>query len=261
MSIDDALTVYRRELLGAAERWKSTRRRSRRRRAVSLVAAAVGVATILAVTPAWALVRDVLPFWNQPPAPRSVQVDFDQSLDVGAPAGMSPEADAADTREIMQADFGGKTHTLYVSPAKNGGYCFEWTDAAGGCHTTGNEFPLGVSATIVPAHDASQPPQTVIPKGERQDLMQTGVTYWLTVDATSPEVSGVVIRFSDGSTVRPQITWVSAPIDAGFFAYEVPNDEQSADNHVIEVDAYAANGNLVEKQQMSPMTSPVQPSG
>ncbi len=254
MNFDDALTTYRNDLVTATERWHASRRRNRRRLVLGSAAAVAVVAAVLVTTPAWALVRDVLPFWNQPAAPQSVKLDFDQSLNVGAPAGMSPEAAAGETREIMRASFGGKTHTLYVSPAKNGGYCFEWTKSAGGCHTTGNDFPLGVSAMIVPPHDASQPAQTVmIPESEMRDLIRTGVTYWLVGNALSSDVSDVVIRFSDGSSVHPQITWISAPINAGFFAYDVPNDEQSAADHLTEVDAYDAQGNLVERQPMHPM--------
>jgi hypothetical protein len=93
-----------------------------------------------------------------------------------------------------------------------------------------------------------------------RDLHQQGVTYWLTVDAASPTVTNVVIHFSDGTTVQPEVAWVSAPINAGFFAYQVPNDKQSATNHVTEVDAYDANGKLVEQQPMAPMASPIRPS-
>ena len=47
---------------------------ARRRALVTVLAAAALVAAIVAATPAWALVRQVLPFWNQPTAPQSVQV-------------------------------------------------------------------------------------------------------------------------------------------------------------------------------------------
>ncbi len=240
-------------------RERPSRHGVRRRWPVIAIGAAAVLAAILVATPAWALVRDVLPFWGQPSAPQSVKVDFSTLNSPAAPPGMNPEADVANTREVMQADFGGKTHTLYVSPAKNSGYCFIWSDSAGGCNTNPDKFPLDVSATIVPPHDSSQPPQTVIPQSEMRDLNQRGVTYWLTVDAASPTVTNVVIHFSDGSAVQPEVTWVSAPINAGFFAYEVPNNKQSATDHVTEVDAYDANGKLVEQQPMAPMTSPARP--
>lgn len=259
VSLEELRSVLSTHAGPAEPRRRPAPRGVRRRRpvALGLIAAAGAIAVILAATPAWALVRDVLPFWSQPSAPQSVKVDFSTLNSPAAPPGMNPKADVANTREVMQADFGGKTHTLYVSPAKNNGYCFIWSDSAGGCNTSPDQFPLDVSATIVPPHESSQPPQTVIPKNEMQDLHQDGVAYWLTVDAASPTITKIVIHFSDGTTVQPEVTWVSAPINAGFFAYQVPNDKQSATNHVTEVDAYDANGNLVEQQPMAPMTSPI----
>jgi len=200
-----------------------TSRRTRRRVAVVVLAAAAVLAAILAATPAWALVRDVLPFWAQPSAPQSVQLQF-YSLNIGAPPGMSPRAAAGETREVGRFTFGGASHTLWVAPAKNGGFCSLWLPAGGGgCSTSGK--PLSTGA-----------------------LLRLGVPEWITGDATAPEVSDVVIRFSDGSAVHPRIVWVSAPIDAGFFAYDVRPGEQSARRHVTAVDAYDRRGTLVQHQ-------------
>jgi hypothetical protein len=196
---------------------------ARRRLLLSVLAAAVVVAAILVATPAWALVREVLPFWSQPTAPLSVQVQF-WSLNLGAPRGMSPYAVAGQTREVGRFMFGGFTRILWVAPAKNGGFCSLWLPrGGGGCSTAGR--PLSTGA-----------------------LLRGGVPEWITGDAIAPTVSEVVIRFSDGRNVRPRIVWVSAPIDAGFFAYDVPGTEQTSRAHVTAVDAYDANGALVTRQ-------------
>jgi hypothetical protein len=187
-----------------------------------VVAAALAVA-ILVATPAWALVRQVLPFWDQPTAPQSVRVQF-WSLNLGAPRGMSPQAVAGETREVGRFTFGGSARTLWVAPAKNGGFCSLWLPGGGGgCSTAGR--PLSTGA-----------------------LLRLGAPVWVTGDAIAPEVSDVAIRFSDGSTVHPRIVWVSAPISAGFFAYDVPAREQSPRDHVTAVDAYDRNGTLVSHQ-------------
>jgi hypothetical protein len=248
VNTEHALDVYRGDLVAAAIRWNAGRRR-RRRNVLAVTGAAALLTGVLAATPARALVLDVLPFWNQPAAPQPVKLEF-SVLNTYAPAGMSPRADSANTREVMQAEFGGKTHTLYVSPAKGGGYCELWTDASGGCNTAGE--PLTWGGVIAPPHDADQPAETVIPQGEMTALTQTGVALWITGDVMSARVDSVVIRFSDGSSVEPPLTWVSAPIAAGFFAYDVPNDEQSAADHVTEIDAYDANGNLVRSDPIHP---------
>jgi hypothetical protein len=189
---------------------------------LALVAAAL-VAAIAVATPARALVRGILPFWDQPTAPQSVQVQF-FSLNAGAPRGMSPHAVAGETREVGRFAFGGSTKTLWVAPARNGGFCSLWLPAGGGgCSTSGH--PLSTGA-----------------------LLRVGRPAWVTGDATAPSVGDVVIRLSDGSTVQPRIVWVSAPISAGFFAYDVPAAQQTSRVHVTAVDAYDRNGRLVAHQ-------------
>jgi hypothetical protein len=78
-------------------------------------------------------------------------------------------------------------------------------------------------------------------------LLRKGVPEWINGDAASPAVS-VVIRFSDGSTVHPRIVWISVPIDAGFFAYDVPAGERTSRAHVTAVDAYDRKGRLLAHQ-------------
>jgi hypothetical protein len=196
--------------------------RTRRRVLLVLLAAAAALAAIMVATPAWALVRDVLPFWNQPSAPQSVKVEF-SSLNFGAPPGMSPQAVSGETREVEVGTLSGNPRTLWVSPAKDDGFCFLWSDGPGGC-TTRDQL-VGWSGVRLPLQ-------------------------WLGADVIAPMVSSVVIRFSDGSSVQPPITWISAPIDAGFFAYNVPSDKQSAADHLTEIDAYDANGNLVKRDSI-----------
>ena len=102
----------------------------------------------------------------------------------------------------------------------------------------------------IPPHDPSQPAQTTNIPANR-GYPQNGVPLWVTGSAISPTVSDVVIRFSDGSSVHPHIVWVSAPINAGFFAYDIPNDQQSSEDHATEVDAYDQNGKLVSKDTIT----------
>jgi hypothetical protein len=236
----------------------------RRRWPLIAMAAAAVLAVVLVATPAWALVRDVLPFFNQPSAPSSVMVNFSAAMDApDIPPATSPQADAGNAREIMQANFGGETHTLYVAPVKNNqfAYCEWWSGEFGSCPRAwaDQSGPMGVFPNIVFPHDASQPAQPIrvmLPPSEQLDLARHGVPDWLVVDVASPTVANVVIHFSDGTTVQPEITFVSDPINAGFVAYQVPNDQQSATNHVTEIDAYDSNGNLIERQPLAPMTAP-----
>jgi hypothetical protein len=225
--------------------------RASRRRRLALVAAIVmgALAAVLVATPAWALVRDVLPFWNQPSAPSSAKVVFSHMNRVpsGTPAGMSPQAVSGDAREIEQATIGGETKTLWVAPATGRfDFCWVWgPHLVGSCGSSAH--PLGVTWTTIPAHDPSQPAQTTnFPANSGYPA--NGVPAWVLGSANSPAVSDVVIRFSNGSNVHPHIVWVSAPINAGFFAYDVPSDRQSSQDHVTAIEAYDENGKLVSKQ-------------
>jgi hypothetical protein len=217
----DTLGLRARLLALASDAQPDGSREPGRRRVLVVVAAAVALlAAVLAATPAArALVRDVLPFWSQPRAPQAVRVVFSE-LNVGFPPGMSPHAVSGETRSVGRFDFGGSTRTLWVAPARNGGFCSLWLPGGGGgCSTSGQ--PLSTGA-----------------------LLRGGVPEWINGDAAAPVVS-VFIRFRDGSSVRPRIVWVSAPIDAGFFAYDVP-----AGRYVTAVEAYDRHGALVRRQTL-----------
>jgi hypothetical protein len=198
------------------------RHRARRRPLVGVLAAAAVLAAVAFATPAWGLVRGALPFWDQPRARQPVQVAFSE-LNLGFPPGMSPNAVSGETRKVGRFDFGGSTRTLWVAPARNGGFCSLWLpEGGGGCSTSGK--PLSTGA-----------------------LLRGGLPEWVNGDAAAP-TADVIIRFTDGTTVEPRIVWVSAPIDAGFFAYEVPAAKQRSGAHVTAVDAYDRNGTLLAHQ-------------
>ena len=130
---------------------------------------------------------------------------------MGAPAELAPGAIVSQTRVITSVKMSDGTHTLYVSPTKQGGFCFEWTGAAGGCQQFGPS-PVGITW------------------GGNQIVGTAGSAY----------VSSVKIKFTDGTSAEPSITWISVPINAGFFLYDIPAGKTAA-----EVDGYDAGGTLV----------------
>jgi hypothetical protein len=223
-----------------------TARRAHRGALLAVLGAAALVAAIMAATPAWAFFREILSFWDQPTAPRSVQLEF-WSLNLGAPAGMSPRAVSGETRKVGRFTFDGVAHTLWVAPAKNGGFCALWIPRGGGGCSTSDQ-PLSTGAVLVFPHGPDQPARTATRRSQVPTLERIGVPEWITGAALSPSVSDVVIRFSDGTAVHPRILWVSAPINAGFFAYDVPNDKQSSKDHVTYMEAYDRKGTLVRRQ-------------
>jgi hypothetical protein len=226
----------------------------RRARVVALAGAFVVVGALL-VAPAFGLGRGVLPFFGASEAPQPVQVDF-ASMNTGAPAGMSPHAIASQTRNIGQSFFAGREHTLWVSPTAQGGFCFEWTAGWGGCDANGAAqlswngelvLPPGVSV----ANPAPQPGAALNAGSAAAQAIEKArslsVPLWVAGAVNVPGATDVVVRFSDGTSVHPTIVWVSKPIGAGFFSYDVPANERSATNHVTAVDAIAADGSVLKE--------------
>jgi hypothetical protein len=224
-------------------------RRDLRRRWVAM-AITVIVVTI-GVTPAFGLRPSFIPFFSAEKAAKSTQLDF-ASLSVGAPSGMNPEAIDGQTRKIMDGFFAGKQHTLWVAPTEKGGFCYEWTPGYGGCNATGDQ-PLDAFGELIAA-----PGVTVVPPppGSRLTGSQAGraratIPTWVAGFVRSGSAQAVTIRFKDGTTVRPEVIWVSSPINAGFFVYDVSQANQTADNHVVAVDAVDQDGSLVKEQMLS----------
>ena len=71
------------------------------------------------------------------------------------------------------------------------------------------------------------------------------VTPWLVGYVTGDVAQTLRVNFSDGSSAQVPLTWVSAPINAGFYAYDVPQDEQTSTTHVVSVEVVGTNGTTV----------------
>jgi hypothetical protein len=193
--------------------WADVRRRAHkhgRRRVTVRLAVAVGAAllAVLAATPALGLRGHIVQlFGSGEPAPAKVETSFAQ-MDVAAPPGMAPGVIAGETREVARWPLStGKTSILWVAPTQAGGFCMEWSDAGGGCDRDRKlDFAPGMAipGEVAPPGEAQKPP-----------VLVTGDT--LLHDAASVE-----IQFEDGDDARVPLVWVSPPIDAGFFLYELP---------------------------------------
>jgi hypothetical protein len=235
------------------------RLRPNRRKFGLASAAAAAVVAVLVVAPAFGLIRGVLPFFDAPKAPHTVQVEF-ASMNTGAPAGMSPRAIATNTREIGQFSFAGRMHTLWVAPTKEGGFCFEWIGGWGGCTAPTPDpltwngdlvLPPAVAATAlpVPSKHVAGPISPADPMA-RLKAQSLAVPTWISGYVNASDAQDVVIKFSDGASVHPQILWVSKPIGAGFFSYQIPPNQRTEANHLVTVAALTAAGNTVKEQPL-----------
>jgi hypothetical protein len=209
--------------------WTDVRRRARRlkfRRRVLRVGAALPIALIgvLMATPAFGLRGQVIHlFGGGKPAPAPVVESFAE-LDVGAPPGMAPNVIAGETREVMEVRLStGKKFVVWVAPTRAGGFCMSW-----GCDRD-RSLPFAPGLEI---------PGPISPKGE---ILAPPVIF--EGDTLIDGASTVEIQFEDGDSARTPVIWVSRPIDAGFFVYEVPEAHWKAGYQPVALVLKDADGN------------------
>lgn len=207
---------------------------------VALVAAVVVLAAVVtAVAFGWP--RTVIDFFTSTPAPTKVKnwFAFDN---VSSPPGMNPHAIPGQARRIMRLRFLDESsdqsdhlvwHTLYVAPRKGGGFCELWTKADGGC------APAKSPATTAESRAAG--PLGVTWFGNDYPSVADG---FVRVGATRT----VEARFAHGVTAAIPVTWVSAPISAGFFAYTIPTAHRNRVDALRSVVALDANGKVVGRE-------------
>lgn len=200
-----------------------------RLRVAVLATTVAALAAIMVVTPARALVQDVLPFWNQPSAPSSAQESF-SSLDVGAPAGMAPGV-SGPARSVIETQIAGKDVHLWVAPTSRGGFCFELEGSVAGCDRS-RQLPIGWGM------------------GEKQG------SWALTGDALSPDADHIVLRYADGTSVTIPLVHVSDPINASFFLY--PNAGPQPSDWPFTIQAVTTDGTVISSTSvgMPPQPKP-----
>jgi hypothetical protein len=178
-------------------------------------AAIAAVAAALIAVPAFAIGGRVIDFFSAEPAPERIVKNF-ATLDVGAPAGMATDVVPGQTRKVLAIGGGeDRVATLFVAPTRAGGFCVAVETARGGsvgCDAN-RELSVGLGTTI---------PGPVSPAGtiERGPVLVSG-------HVTLQDAASIHLRYQDGETVEIPLTWVSPPIDAGFFVYAVPAEHWS----------------------------------
>jgi len=185
--------------------WGEVGRLAHRRRGLGhrVLLAAAGVAAAVAfAAPAFGLGGKLVQlFENAEPAPSKVQHSF-AGLDVGSPPGFRSSVLALQTRKIVLPN----GMALWVAPTKSGGFCFFVAGGGGDCDAQ-RALPFWPIFSI-----GSVSEQGVITGGPVSVAGSTAIG-----GAADAE-----IRFEDGASATIPVVWVSAPINAGFFGYEVP---------------------------------------
>ena len=201
----------------------------RRRR--GLLLAGVVVVLLLVTGVAFTFGLPVLDFGQAEKAPPESRVVKNFAvLDQGAPPGMATDVIPNETRKV--ATFGDET--LWVAPTRQGGFCTD-LGGAGGCDRLGT-VPLNVSWAI-----------------ERLDTSSLSARSFgglAVVDQLSGYVNArwadaLEIRFEDGDVIKPQVIWVSRPIEAGFFVQQIPVEHRQAGHLISAAVALDRDGEII----------------
>lgn len=204
---------------------RRSRRANRRRRTIA-TAGLIGI-VVAGVASAYALGHPVIDFGKARHGARREVNDFG-SMEVAAPRGMAPGVLPHQTRRITAVRVDGKVHVLYVAPTKRGGFCFEWSHLEGGCRAD--------------RHDKwSSHLDTGGLMGRYGLIVLVGSFFQANGDR-------LAMAFKDGGTADVPFVWVTAPIDAGFYLYRVPDAHRQNATRPVSLSLYDKDGKLITRE-------------
>jgi hypothetical protein len=199
----------------------------RTRRWVTLPLAAA-LALVL-VSSALALYRDSIDFWSAPAAPERVVVDFEKMRALArAGIGFGPNVVPGEARRVAFFELDGEPRALFVVPTEDGGFCSR-------LHFTGTCGRVGPS----PASFGSGGLQS-----------EHGGLDWISGHFLDERIRRVELRYRDGTAVPVPFVWVTEPIDAGFYALDVPDEHEHPDRRAAVIVAFDEDGTEVERRQL-----------
>lgn len=196
---------------------------SRRRRWMAVVAATIG---LLIAAPVVALTTGVIEFDKAPRVSVDRQLRFNELVAEGAPPKMDPQVVPFSARYLSSFRRGAETVDLWVAPTHRGGFCYSFTNFTSGCRATRT-----VDIRSVP-----------ISPGEYKSWLIDLTTYRVDNNVSPSTLAGNVLaapssrlfaNYANGQKVEIPVTWISAPINAGFFFAEIGADSQV---HALEVE-------------------------
>jgi hypothetical protein len=196
----------------------------------------VAAAALAIAAPAFALRHRVVDFFIASHAPKGVVEDFGR-LQASSFPRSSPGILPRQARTVTTVRSGGVTATLSVAPTRTGTYCDLWRLRGGApitgtgveCLSARGRSPLGTFSY------SSLTPQLGI------DTLTGSV---LRDDVT------VRVNYKDGTSADIDYTWVTKPVQAGFFYYTVPADQKTARSRPISV-TVSEKGHVLAKASIA----------
>jgi hypothetical protein len=188
------------------------------------VAATVAV---LAVASAFGVYRQVVDFFSAEPAPERIVYEYDRMSMAHKVLGLGgPDVVAAETRKVMDVEWRGKPEPFYVAPTADGGFCYRWA-ADGGCGRI-SRAKVAVDVGYVGRENGPSHVNGYV---------------------TEPDVTRLELEYQDGDSTELPIVWVSPPIDAGFYAYDVPDTHELAGQGATALVAYDRDGDELQRKE------------
>ena len=140
-------------------------------------------------------------------------------------------------RKVTVVTLADGPHTLWVAPTKSGGFCVTWTGLWGGCRS--RQAPAALPAPgswDLRSWDLGMTVQ-----------QEHGATTRLGGSLLAPDAVRLVVDYEDGASDEIPFTWVSPPIDAAFYVYEVPTEHRAFGHRAAVLRAVDANGEDVAR--------------
>lgn len=207
------------------------------RRALIFVLAVLLIA--LLATPAFGVQSYVLhllgrrnvSFANSPKAPNIVKKQF-LDMPVGAPAQWNTPVQAAKARVVGGFVIAGHPRKLFVAPTTKGGYCYTFEKSLGGCRQTQKDRAAGRKGQFGVTWEGGSPRRGV----------NASIVTRIAGDITARAARSITARYADGTTDDIPFVWVSAPIAAGFYSFDVPTRHWARGHRLVSVTLYAKDG-------------------
>jgi hypothetical protein len=178
---------------------------------------------VVVVGSALAFHRQIIDFFGAEPAPQRVVLDFGR-LGIHVTPDLGPKTIPEEARKVMDVEVRGKQRALYVAPTGDGGFCWLIPGMQGSCGRTGpSQGKLGV----------------VWLEGE------DGGAADITGHVLDTSVAELELTYEDGMTTEIPITWVSPPINAGFYVFDVPDAHQREGHRTRTLRALDEDGDVV----------------
>jgi hypothetical protein len=220
--------------------WRDVRRRARRPHTRRLLIATFAVALAIgASAPAFGLHRIVVGFFEADPAPQRIQLTFDQ-FGIAAPAHLDPRVIPNSARRVLVERAVGPPAVLYLAPTRTGGFCYQWQEGISGCRTDqeppGGRLEKGDINTYL------------LGVGWEPGIGTNGVLFRLAGNLVASDTERLSVEFADGERAEIPVTWVSKPIDAGFFIYEVPERHRVEGRHATALVATNGDGEVLAQK-------------